>query len=73
MSAEAILALVGQGLAILPTLIQTGVDVVQRIEALSGLAKSASEGTQTQEQIDAVRNQTDADLAQFNADLPPEA
>lgn len=73
MSAEAILALVGQGLAILPTLIQTGIDVTQRIEALAGLSKSASEGTQTQDQIDAVRNQLDSDLAEFNSDLPPEA
>jgi hypothetical protein len=73
MNAQAILALVAQGLALLPTLIQTGIDVTQRIENLADLSKSASEGTQTQDQIDAVRNQLDADLTEFNSDLPPEA
>lgn len=73
MSATAILALVGQALALMPTLIQTGIDVTQRLEALAGLSKSASDGTETQDQIDAVRKQLDADLAEFNTDLPSES
>ena len=70
MNAAAILALVGQALAILPTLIQTGIDVTQRIEALIGLSNAGANGTATQDQIDAIRKQLDADLATFNADLP---
>ena len=73
MSAAAILALVGQALALLPTLIETGIDVTARIEALVGLSKSSADGTVTDDQINAVRTQLDADLAEFNADLPPEA
>lgn len=72
MTEAAILALVAQGLAILPQLIETGIDVGQRIAALIELSKAGSNGTVTPEQIAAVRGQLDADLAAFNADLPPE-
>jgi len=73
MNAEAILALVAQGLALLPTLIQTGMDVTSRIEAAIALSKAGAEGTVTAAQITDYRAQLDADLADFNADLPPEA
>jgi len=61
-------------LALLPTLIETGIDVTQRIEALVGLTKVDSNGnpTATPEEIASVRAQLDTDLATFNADLPPE-
>lgn len=72
MNATQILALVAQAMALLPTLIQTGVDVVDRIKAISDLAKSGAAGTTTDAQIKAVRDQLDADLADFNSDLPPE-
>lgn len=74
MNATEILALVGQSLALLPTLIQTGVDVTQRIEALVGLSKVDAQGnpTATPDQIASVRAQLDSDLAEFNSDLPPE-
>lgn len=66
MNAEAILALVAQGLALLPTLISTGVNVVQRIEQIKTIADSGAAGTLTAEQIAAYRAQLDADLAEFN-------
>jgi sirohydrochlorin ferrochelatase len=69
MNAEAILALVSQGISILPTLIQTGIDVTQRIEQLVALSKDGADGTATPEQIAAVRAQLDQDLADFNAPM----
>lgn len=73
MNAQAILALVAQGLALLPTLISTGVNVYDRIQAAVALSQAGAEGTATDEQIAAYRKQLDDDLAAFNADLPPEA
>lgn len=70
MSTEAILALVAQGLALLPTLIQTGINVTQRIEQISALASAGAEGTVTDEQIAQYRTQLDADLADFNTPIP---
>jgi len=72
MNATEILALVAQGLALLPTLIQTGIDVTTRIEQIGNLAKDGAAGTVTDAQIVAYRAQLDADLADFNAELPPE-
>lgn len=69
MTAEAILALVAQGLSLLPTLIQTGIDVVGRIKQMEALSKAGSEGTVTDEQIAQYRAQLDADLADFNQPL----
>ena len=73
MNASAILAIVAQGLALLPTLIQTGIDVTSRIEAAVSLAKAGADGTVTDAQITQYRAQLDQDLSDFNADLPPEA
>lgn len=70
MNAEAILALVAQGLALLPTLISTGVNVVQRIEQISEIATAGAAGTLTDEQIASYRAQLDSDLAEFNAPMP---
>jgi NAD(P)H-dependent flavin oxidoreductase YrpB (nitropropane dioxygenase family) len=72
MNATAILGLVAQGLALLPTLIQTGVDVVGRIEAIKNLSEAGAAGTVTDAQIAEYRAQLDADLADFNAELPPQ-
>ena len=73
MNAEGILALVAQGLALLPTLIQTGMDVTSRIEDAIALSKAGAAGTVTDAQIAAYRAQLDQDLADFNTDLPPAA
>ena len=70
MNATAILALVAQAIALLPTLISTGVDVVHRIEQIRELAHAGATGTVTEEQIKAVRDQLDADLTDFNTPIP---
>jgi hypothetical protein len=69
MNATQILALVAQGLGLLPVLIQTGIDVTQRIEQLVELSKAGAAGSATPEQIASVRAQLDADLASFNTDM----
>jgi hypothetical protein len=70
MNAAAILALVAQAISLLPTLISTGVDVVQRIQQIQKLAESGAAGTTTDAQVKAVRDQLDADLADFNTPIP---
>lgn len=70
MNAQQILALVAQAIALLPTLISTGADVIDRIEKISALAKAGADGTASDEQIKAVRDQLDADLADFNTPIP---
>jgi NAD(P)H-dependent flavin oxidoreductase YrpB (nitropropane dioxygenase family) len=69
MNAEAILALVAQGLALLPTLIQTGVDVMARIEQMRALADAGATGSVTDAQIAEYRAQLDSDLADFNTPI----
>jgi len=70
MTAEAILALVAQGLALLPSLIQTGIDVTSRIEQMMALSKAGAAGTVTDAQIAEYRAQLDTDLADFNTPIP---
>lgn len=72
MNAAQILQLVAQGLALLPTLISTGVDIVHRIEQIKQLAAAGAAGTVTDEQIAAYRAQLDADLAEFNKPMDDE-
>jgi len=69
MTAQQILALVAQGLALLPTLIDVGIDVSARIEALVKLSKAGADGTVTDAQIDRYRAQLDSDLADFNTPM----
>jgi NAD(P)H-dependent flavin oxidoreductase YrpB (nitropropane dioxygenase family) len=73
MNAEAILALVAQGLALLPTLIQTGVDVMARIEQMRALANAGATGSVTDAQIAEYRAQLDSDLADFNTPIPDDS
>lgn len=70
MNATAILALVAQAVALLPTLIDTGINVEKRIEQIKDLAQAGATGSATDEQIKAVRDQLDADLNDFNAPIP---
>lgn len=69
MSAQAILALVAQAIALLPTIISTGADVIKRIEQIKELADAGANGSATDEQIKAVRDQLDSDLADFNTPI----
>lgn len=70
MTPTAILALVAQAVALLPTLISTGVDVYKRIQQIKDLADAGANGTVTDEMVKAVRDQLDADLADFNTPIP---
>jgi NAD(P)H-dependent flavin oxidoreductase YrpB (nitropropane dioxygenase family) len=69
MNATEILALVAQGLALLPGLINAGVDVVSRIESMKAVATAGAAGTLTDAQIKVYRDQLDADLADFNTPM----
>jgi hypothetical protein len=69
----AIFALIEQGLTLLPILINAGVSIEQRVEQLVALAKGGADGTLTDADIAKIRADFDADLAAFNAPLPPEA
>ena len=72
MNTELILKLIAAAVAALPSLIEAGVNVYDRIQKIQQLAADAAAGTVTQEQIDDVRAQLDRDLDEFNAPLPPE-
>lgn len=69
MNAAAIFQLISAGLTILPQLIQAGIDVTQRIEAIKTVSDAAAGGTLTDEQITIYRAQLDQDLADFNAPM----
>lgn len=69
MNAAEILAIIGQAVAILPTLVTAGINIADRVATIKDLADSAAAGTTTDAQIAAVRAQLDADLNEFNAPL----
>lgn len=71
MNTELILRLIAASVAALPALIEAGVNVYDRIKKIQKLAKDTANGTVTQAQIDEVRLQTDRDLDEFNAPIPP--
>ena len=66
MNTVLIFQLIEQGLTLLPTLIQAGVDITQRIEQLSALAKGGAAGTITAVDLAKIRADFDADLDSFN-------
>lgn len=65
-----ILALVAQAIAVLPSLVEAGINIYDRIKKIRALAEAGANGTATPEQIKEVRDQLDADLAEFNSPLP---
>lgn len=71
MNTELVLRLIATAVAALPSLIQAGVNVYDRIQKIQKLAADAAAGTVTQVQIDDVRAQLDRDLDEFNSPLPP--
>ena len=72
MNAALILQLISAAVGALPSLIEAGVNVYDRIQKIQKLAKDTSDGTVTQAQVDDVRAQLDRDLDEFNSPLPPE-
>lgn len=69
MNSTQILALVAQFLTLLPTLIEAGVDITQRIEQLAALSQAGATGTATDDQVAKIRAQFDADLSDFNTPM----
>jgi len=72
MNAALILQLISAAVGALPSLIEAGVNVYDRIQKIQKLAKDTADGTVTQAQVDDVRAQLDRDLDEFNSPLPPE-
>lgn len=70
MNAVAIFQLIEQGLTLLPILINAGVDITQRVQQLSALAKGGAAGTITDADLAKIRAQFDADLSDFNTPIP---
>ena len=68
---QEVLAALAKGLSALPSLIEGGTNVIDRINQMQKLAADAKAGTVTKAQIDAIRAQTDRDLDEFNSPLPP--
>jgi hypothetical protein len=67
----AIFTLIEQGLTLLPTLVEAGISITQRVQQLIALNKAASGGgTITDAELAKIRADFDKDLSDFNAPLP---
>ncbi len=65
-----IFTLIEQGLTLLPILVQTGVDITNRVEQLIALNKAASGGsTISDTDLAKIRADFDADLNSFNTPI----
>lgn len=69
MNATAIFELISQGLTLLPVLVQAGIDITQRVEQLSTLAKGGASDTISDADLAKIRADFDSDLASFNDPL----
>jgi hypothetical protein len=69
MNAAAVFTLIEQGLTLLPILIQAGVDITQRVEQLTALAKGGAAGTITDADLAKIRADFDSDLTEFNTPI----
>jgi hypothetical protein len=65
-----IFELITKGVSLLPTLVNAGIDITHRVEQLIALSKGGAEGTLDDAAIAKIRADFDADLAEFNSDLP---
>lgn len=66
MNAAAVFTLIEQGLTLLPILIDAGINITQRVEQLTALAKGGAAGTITDADLAKIRADFDSDLADFN-------
>lgn len=66
MSAIEIFELIAKGVSLLPTLVRAGVDITNRVEQLTTLAKGGADGSLTDADIAKIRADFDANLAEFN-------
>lgn len=74
MDSAAIFALLAKGLAILPDLIEAGVNVKNTIERLRAVAAAKAAGqTVSKADLEALEAELDAGLAEFNKPMDPPA
>lgn len=71
MNAAQIFQLIEQGLALLPILIDAGVNIEKHIEQLIALSKAGAAGGMTAEQLASIRSGFDAALDDFNKPMDP--
>lgn len=69
MNAAAVFQLIEQGLTLLPTLIEAGIAIDNRVEQLITLAKGGAAGTISDADLAKIRADFDADLDNFNAPI----
>ena len=72
MNLDVVLKLVSAAVGVLPTLVEAGINIYDRVQKIQKLAADGAAGKVTQEQIDEIRAQLDRDLDEFNSPLPPE-
>lgn len=65
----AVLDLIIKGVASLPSLVEAGINIYNRVEQIKALAQGAKDGTLTPDDIAKVRAQFDADLDDFNTPM----
>lgn len=64
-----IFELIEKGLTLLPTLVEAGIDINNRVQQLIALSRGGAAGTLSEAEIAKIRADFDADLAEFNAPL----
>ena len=71
MNAATIFMLIDKGVALLPTLVQAGVDIAQTISNIRKLSQAGASGTSISDaELAAIETQFDADLDDFNTPIP---
>jgi hypothetical protein len=69
MDAAAIFAVIEKGLTLLPLLLSAGVSIEQTIANLVSLSQAGQTGTVTDDQLNTIEAQIDAQLADFNTPM----
>jgi hypothetical protein len=64
-----IFTLIEKGVTLLPTLVNAGIDITQRVNQLIALSKGGAEGNLSDDEIAKIRADFDADLAEFNSPI----
>lgn len=72
MDIAAIFLLIEKGLTVANTLIEAGQSAAPAIETLKNLVTGAKQGTVTDADLTATEALLDAQIADFNTDLPPD-
>lgn len=70
MNTKLIFDLIAKAVQVLPSIVEAGIDIKQRVDDIGALAKAAHDGSDTAELVRKVRAQLDADLNEFNSPMP---